>query len=80
MVFRARTQGGNGIMVKYEKLKASFKEFQGRKERYVEIPKDFLLEIMDELLRLRRRDAAKAHREQVYRCAVQKAKGASVKS
>lgn len=67
-------------MMKYEKLKASFKEFQGRKECYVEIPKDFLLEIMDELLRLRRRDAARAHREQVYRCTKQKAKGASVKS
>lgn len=67
-------------MMKYEKLKASFKEFQGRKERYVEIPKDFLLEILDELLRVRRRDAARAHREQVFRCASQKAKGASIKS
>ncbi len=67
-------------MVKYEKLKTSFKEFQGRNERYVELQKDFLLEILDELLRLRRRDAARAHREQVFRCASRKVKDASAKA
>lgn len=67
-------------MLKYEKLKASFKEFQGRNERYVEIPREYLLAILDELLRSRRRDAARAHREQVHRCTLHKQKEVPVKS
>lgn len=59
-------------MLKYEQLKGSFKQFQSRDEHYVQVPREYILEVLDELLRLRRRDAARSHREQVYRSAMRK--------
>ena len=47
--------------MKYEDLKVSFCQFSKRDETYVTIPRDYLLTLIGELLRLRRRDGARAH-------------------
>ena len=47
--------------MKYEELKVSFNRFSKCDETYVTIPRDYLLTLIGELLRLRRRDGARAH-------------------
>lgn len=47
--------------MKYEELKVSFHHFSKCDEIYVTIPRDYLLTLIGELLRLRRRDGARAH-------------------
>ena len=47
--------------MKYEDLKVSFNRFSKCDETYVTIPRDYLLTLIGELLRLRRRDGARAH-------------------
>ena len=44
--------------MKYEDLKVSFNQFSKCDETYVTIPRDYLLTLIGELLRLRRRDGA----------------------
>ena len=46
--------------MKYEDLKISLTHFQSVDEKFVVIPRDYLLSIIEELLRLRRRDGARA--------------------
>lgn len=53
-------EGGNGFKMKYEDLKLSLTHFQSLDEQFVVIPRDYLLAIIEELLRLRRRDGARA--------------------
>ncbi|WP_303679466.1 hypothetical protein [Phascolarctobacterium succinatutens] len=47
--------------MKYEDLKARFNQFSKCDETYVTIPREYLLTLIGELLRLRRRDGARAH-------------------
>lgn len=47
--------------MKYEDLKARFNHFSKCDETYVTIPREYLLTLIGELLRLRRRDGARAH-------------------
>ena len=51
--------------MKYEDLKVSFCQFSKRDETYVTIPRDYLLTLLGELLRLRQRDGARAHQGRI---------------
>lgn len=51
--------------MKYEELKVSFCQFSKRDETYVTIPRDYLLTLIGELLRLRWRDGARAHQGRI---------------
>lgn len=51
--------------MKYEELKVSFHHFSKCDETYVTIPRDYLLTLIGELLRLRRRDGARAHQGKI---------------
>lgn len=51
--------------MKYEELKVSFHHFSNCDETYVTIPRDYLLTLIGELLRLRRRDGARAHQGKI---------------
>lgn len=51
--------------MKYEDLKARFNHFSKCDETYVTIPREYLLTLIGELLRLRRRDGAIAHQGKI---------------
>ncbi|WP_304239118.1 hypothetical protein [Phascolarctobacterium succinatutens] len=51
--------------MKYEDLKARFNQFSKCDETYVTIPREYLLTLIGELLRLRRRDGARAHQGKI---------------
>lgn len=51
--------------MKYEELKVSFNRFSKYDETYVTIPRDYLLTLIGELLRLRRRDGGRAHQGKI---------------
>ena len=51
--------------MKYEDLKARFNQFSKYDETYVTIPREYLLTLIGELLRLRRRDGARAHQGKI---------------
>ena len=51
--------------MKYEDLKARFNHFSKCDETYVTIPREYLLTLIGELLRLRRRDGARAHKGKI---------------
>lgn len=51
--------------MKYEDLKARFNHFSKCDETYVTIPREYLLTLIGELLRLRRRDGARAHQGKI---------------
>lgn len=51
--------------MKYEDLKARFNHFSKCDEIYVTIPREYLLTLIGELLRLRRRDGARAHQGKI---------------
>lgn len=46
-------------------LKAKFNQFSKCDETYVTIPREYLLTLIGELLRLRRRDGARAHQGKI---------------
>lgn len=50
--------------MKYEELKVSFNRFSKCDETYVTM-RDYLLTLIGELLRLRRRDRARAHQGKI---------------
>ena len=51
--------------MKYEDFKARFNYFSKCDETYVTIPREHLLTLIGELLRLRRRDGARAHQGKI---------------
>lgn len=51
--------------MKYEDLKARFNQFSKCDEIYVTIPREYLLTLIGELLRLLRRDGARAHQGKI---------------
>jgi hypothetical protein len=51
--------------MKYEDLKARFNHFSKCDETYVTIPREYLLTLIGELLRLRRRDRAREHQGKI---------------
>ena len=51
--------------MKYEYLKARFNHFSKCDETYVTIPREYLLTLIGELLRLHRRDGARAHQGKI---------------
>lgn len=51
--------------MKYEDLKARFNHFSKCDETYVTIPREYLLTLIGEPLRLRRRDGARAHQGKI---------------
>ena len=46
--------------MRYEDLKVSLTHFQSLDQKFVLIPRDYLLSLIGEILRLRRRDGARA--------------------
>ena len=51
--------------MKYEDLKARFNQFSKCDETYVTIPREYLLTLIGELLRLRRRDGTRANQDKI---------------
>lgn len=51
--------------MKYEDLKARFNHFSKCDETYVTIPREYLLTLIGELLRLRWRDGARAYQGKI---------------
>lgn len=51
--------------MKYEDLKARLNHFSKCDETYVTIPREYLLTLIGELLRLRRRDGDRAHQGKI---------------
>lgn len=51
--------------MKYEDLKARFNHFSKCDETYVTIPREYLLTLIGELLRLRRCDGGRAHQGKI---------------
>lgn len=58
-------EGGRGFKMRYEDLKVSLTHFQSLDEKFVLIPRDYLLSLIGEILRLRRRDGARAQQGKI---------------
>ena len=51
--------------MRYEDLKVSLTHFQSLDQKFVLIPRDYLLSLIGEILRLRRRDGARAQKGKI---------------
>ena len=55
-------------MLKYKELKQVMQHFREKEDSYVTLPKDFAIEILSEIIKVRRRDIAQSRQSHQRNC------------